>query len=537
MSADILLIHPPAVKPGEPPLGTAVLLASLRKKGVAAEAIDANLEGYLHLLDPGRARAAAGENPSTAVRRGIAHISRSLATLRSAASVAVPARYETAVAHLEAALSPYGEGGERLTLGDYVHPELSEFSPADLERAAAAEGTLFARYFRDELLPKVESVRPRIVALSVNYRHQVLPAFELAGILRRAFPEMKIVAGGGMFTSWREPLLRRGERFSCIDRIVFGPGEEPLYRIAAGEATSPFLEGTEATFLPDFSFASLGDYLSPVPVLPLGLSRGCYWRRCLFCPEAAAPTHSFSVLTPSGVASLLEELSARHGAKHFHLTDNAVPLPLLRELAALDRKLGWHGFVRFEPLLGDPGFVRSLAQGGCRMLQLGLESGSPAVLERLGKGTDLATAGKILENLRQAGVAAYVYVLLGTPGETEKDAEATLSFLERYAGSISFLNLAVMNLPRDSAMLENPARFGIAGAGEIAEAEPLGLYRRFTPVGGWGREAARRFLRRRILSSPAIRDIVKRTPSAFTSNHAFLFGAGAGRGKEPAAAL
>ena len=44
-------------------------------------------------------------------------------------------------------------------------------------------------------------------------------------------------------------------------------------------------EGETVAFRPDYSFASLGDYLSPRPVLQLSASRGCYWRRCLFCPD------------------------------------------------------------------------------------------------------------------------------------------------------------------------------------------------------------------------------------------------------------
>jgi len=60
---DLLLIHPPAARPSGPPLGTAALLSHLRREGAAAEAIDANLEAYLHLLDADRLAASADPNP------------------------------------------------------------------------------------------------------------------------------------------------------------------------------------------------------------------------------------------------------------------------------------------------------------------------------------------------------------------------------------------------------------------------------------------------------------------------------------------
>ena len=62
---DLLLIHPPAARPAEPPLGTAVLLSHLRREGASAEAIDANLEAHLYLLDAERLAAAAGPTPAT----------------------------------------------------------------------------------------------------------------------------------------------------------------------------------------------------------------------------------------------------------------------------------------------------------------------------------------------------------------------------------------------------------------------------------------------------------------------------------------
>jgi len=527
---DVLLLHPPAVKPAEPPLGVAVLLAHLRERGFAAAALDANLSAYLHLLDPGRLSEAAGSAPSTAVHRALRHRASSLDLLRSPAALASFPRYATAVRHLNTALAVWGRvgGNEHLTLGDYDRSDLSPFAPDDLERLAAGGAeSLFTRYFEDVLLPQVEALRPRLISLSINYRHQVLPAFEIAGLLRRKLG-VPVVGGGGIFTSWRQALCRLDLRFSCFSRIVFGPGEGPLTAIAAGQAPAGeyFLEGeSEIGFRPDYSFARFADYLSPVPVLPLSASRGCYWQRCLFCPEAAAPTHPYAGLEPAPFLDLLADSALRHGVRHFHFTDNALPVPVLRRLAAGGAPAGisWHGFVRFEKALLDPELATGLAASGCAMLQLGLESGSQRVLDRLKKGTQLGQVAAILSNLKMAGIASYVYVMLGTPGENGEDAELTLRFLEEHAEGIGFLNLAIMNLPRESDLLADPAA-GIAGSELLGEDEPLGLYRSFAPdAGSWGRREARRFLERRLLASPAIRRILQRTPPLFTSNHAFLF--------------
>lgn len=528
---DILLLHPPAAKAAEPPLGTAVLLGHLRQAGFCADAIDANLDAYLHLLAPQALQQAAGPAPAPGLRRAIRNAPRALQLLRSPAAADSFARYSAAVHHLNQALQAHaGDGGERLTLGDYSHAGLSEFAPEDLARLTAGEvGTLFAPYFRQQLLPRVAALAPRILALSINYRHQILPAFELAGLLRRAFPKLILVGGGGIFSAWRSELRRRNLSFAGFDHLVFGPGEAPLSALAAGGALDYFLEGrSPVAFVPDYSFAPIGAYLSPRPVLQVSASRGCYWRGCLFCPEAATPTHPYSSLAAAEFPQLLRSLRRQYGVEHFHLTDNAIPVPVLKALAtpaASGTGFSWHGFVRFEPALLDERLLAGLAAGGCRLLQLGLESGSQALLDRIGKGTRLEQVSRILANLQRAGIASYVYVMLGVPGETEADAERTLAFLEAHAESIGFLNLAIMNLPRESELLAAPEQAGIAQLSPLPENEPLGLYRGFTPTGGWGRSEARRFLQQRLLASPNIRAIVQRTPPLFTSNHAFLFGA------------
>jgi hypothetical protein len=364
---------------------------------------------------------------------------------------------------------------------------------------------------------------PRLIALSINYRHQVLPAFELARMLRRLLPGVTLVAGGGMLTSWKTALLEGGLPLPPFDHIVFGPGEAALSELALGELAlkksgSPYFleQSTELGFCPDFSGLDPAGYFNPHPVLPITASRGCYWERCLFCPEAVAPTHPFAAAAPAAFPDLLLRLAARWQTRYFHFTDNALPIPLLRALAARQTDLqgfAWYGFARFEPELQEEGLAAGLAKAGCRLLQLGLESGSQKVLDRLGKGTRVETASAILHNLHRAGIATYVYIMLGTPGETEEDRQRTLEFLEEHAATIGFLNLAIMNLPRGSIL---------AGRDVLADAEPFGLYR---PVDDEGdqRRAARRFLKQELLASPVIRAIVQRTPPLFTSDHAFFF--------------
>jgi len=460
------------------------------------------------------------------------NVPRALSFLRSPAAGTSFPRYTAAARHLNTALSAYRgvSARERWTLGDYVNGDLSEFSPLDLSLAASGKaGTVFSGYFRDALLPRVDRMRPRGVAISVNYRHQVLPAFELAGLLRRRLPGVPVYGGGGMFTSWRNALRGMGLAFLPFDRVGFGPGESALAGVAGAASAGGgvfFEEGEAVEFLPDFGFTPLREYLSPEPVLPVAATRGCYWRGCRFCPEAVAPIHPYRATDAGTFPALLRELSDRYGVRRFHLTDNAIPVAILRSMAdggSALRGLSWHGFARFERELLDPGFALSLAEAGCSMLQLGLESGSQPLLDRMRKGTRVSDASAILSNLSRAGIVAYVYVMLGAPGETETDADRTREFLSEHAGEIGFLNLSILNLPREASW-PGLAEGGVPSEGGFqCEDEPLRLYRRVPVSDGWGRAQAKRYLQRRILGDPAIRAIAARTPPWFGDSHAVFF--------------
>ena len=149
------------------------------------------------------------------------------------------------------------------------------------------------------------------------------------------------------------------------------------------------------------------------------------------------------------------------------------------------------------------------------MLKLGLESGDQGVLDRMGKGIDLGIASRVLNNLEQAGIAVYCYLLFGTPGETVVEARRTLEFVARHHSAINFLNLALFNMPLYG---EDAPKYGNMPFYE----GDLSLYTAFRHPGDWDRKEVRRFLENEFKRHPAIAAIVRNDPPHFSSNHAAL---------------
>jgi len=135
------------------------------------------------------------------------------------------------------------------------------------------------------------------------------------------------------------------------------------------------------------------------------------------------------------------------------------------------------------------------------------------VLESLNKGIDLKVVSKVLNTLKETGIAAYVYLLFGTPAENAASAEKTLEFTMAHSHAIDFLNLAVFNLPaysEDAKALDTVEFY----RGDLS------LYKEFVHPKGWNRDKVRQFLAKKFKKPPAIKAILNHDPPFFTSNHA-----------------
>ena len=504
----ILLVHPPTAKACEAPGGQARLAGVLRHHGIACRMWDANVEGQLALLN--RSAADCLKATDTWTRRAARRLVDNLSSLRSWDLYANLDRYKRAAADvnrlLAAAARPFGV---RLSLTDYEADSLSPTRSADLLQAAAApEANPFHGWFRERISEILAETNASHIGFSINYLSQALTAFAMIGLIRREYPLLRIVLGGGLITSWMRTPGWCNPFTDLVDEMISGPGEVPLLALL-GKKTDG---GHER---PDLDGFSPADYLAPGVILPYSASSGCWWGRCSFCPELAEGM-PYRPLPPERVTADLRALTMQMKPALIHLLDNALSPALLKALAADPPGAPWYGFTRVTPHLTDPQFCMQLKESGCVMLKLGLESGDQDVLDTLHKGVELRAFAMALKNLKAAGIAAYVYLLFGTPAESLEAARRTLSFVAAHAAEIGFLNLAIFNLPAHGLEGE-----GLTSA--MSYAGDLSLYRPFVHPLGWNRREVRRFLEKEFKKEPAIAAILRRDPPFYTSSHAPFF--------------
>ncbi len=505
----ILLVHPPVAKPCEPPAGIAKIAGYLRKRsGIRCSMLDANMAGLTYLLR--KERPAADTWTARALRSRSSH----LGTLRDPRTRSHFDRYRRAVHDLNRLLSVSDPSGDHeLSLANFVHRKLSPLRSADLLRMAETpEENLFHAHLQDILDEAMDRHHPSHVGFSLNYLSQALCAFAMIGILKKRYPGIRLILGGGLVTSWMRRPEWKNPFTGLVDHMVEGPGEEKLCAILGAEIEPA---GADVFCPPDYDGLPFDAYLSPGGVLPYSASSGCYWGRCLFCPERAEG-NPYVPVAPRRALREIESLVARFRPALVHLLDNALSPAFLQALIEEPPSAPWYGFVRVTDHLADEDFCMKLKRSGCVLLQIGLESGDQGVLDALQKGIDLSLAKRALGCLKKAGIATYVYLLFGTPQETPEGARKTLELTAAMKECVSFLNVAIFNMPVHGPEAE-ACRTSPFYEGDLS------LYMDFIHPAGWDRKSVRAFLDREFRRHPAIADILRRDPPFFTSNHAPFF--------------
>jgi len=505
-TAKIILIHPPVVKPSEPPAGIAKLSACLKANGVEHGVIDANVEGLLYLLRDAAQKSGDSGRWDIRARK---NLESNLDQLHTPGVFKNKSRYSRAVMDihriLHTAAKPFGV---QLSLSDYEDGRRSPVKSSDLIQAAEQpEANPFYSYFSRRLTQALGE-SPDFIGFSMNFLSQALCTMAMIGFVKKIHPRQKIILGGSLATSWVR-LTGRTDLFSgLVNQLVEGAGEEKLPALLG---IIPHREGPSA----DYDLFEKNRYFSPGFILPYSAAQGCWWRKCSFCPEKAE-ANPYRPLPTSRAAEELDGLARKTQASLIHLLDSSVSPALLEALIEKPPGAPWYGFARVTRHLADEDFCRALKKSGCVMLKLGLESGSRTVLDALSKGIDLDEASAALRTLDKAGIAVYGYFLFGTPSETEADAYQTLDFAVQHSKCIDFLNLAIFNLPANSV----EAKY--LSTQEFYEGD-LSLYRRFHHPAGWQRGDVRSFVEKKFKKHPAVASIVRRTPEFFTSNHAPFF--------------
>lgn len=160
-------------------------------------------------------------------------------------------------------------------------------------------------------------------------------------------------------------------------------------------------------------------------------SRGCPYA-CNFCSR---PIFG-SLYRARSVAGVVAELLAIEGAFHpdrVWFTDDILAIDRDWIVALCDAIRGagldmeYHALCRAD--LMDDEVLAAMRAAGFRQVYYGVESGSQCVLDAMNKRTTVEGLRRASKATRRAGIDQHWFIMLGYPGETRRDVEATIALL------------------------------------------------------------------------------------------------------------
>ena len=260
--------------------------------------------------------------------------------------------------------------------------------------------------------------------------------------------------------------------FGLVPGLSFsvGPRAAPA---ALADLVNRSLNGSKGLFVADStraaSGASLADDTGAGPVGPAPVSSfvtilfGCN-QRCSYCivpavrgreesrdPRAILAEAREEAARGAKDVTLLGQSVMRYGRMDFSWPDDlpspmgfTEPLPRLLELVAREvpaiRRLR---FTSGHPLGVTPELVRAMREipAVCAHLHLPMQSGSDRILKDMRRGYDSARYLEAVRALREGvpDIAITTDVIVGYPGETEEDFEATRRVMEEAAFDNAFV--------------------------------------------------------------------------------------------------
>jgi hypothetical protein len=139
------------------------------------------------------------------------------------------------------------------------------------------------------------------------------------------------------------------------------------------------------------------------------------------------------------VVEELKKLYEKHNYQLFLMSDSLLN-PIIADLAkgviSSGTSIYWDGYLRADKPVCNIDNTMLWRRGGFYRARLGLESGSPRVLQAMGKKIMPDQIKAAVSSLAYAGIKTTTYWVIGYPGETEEDFCQTLELIEELKDDI-----------------------------------------------------------------------------------------------------
>ena len=281
-------------------------------------------------------------------------------------------------------------------------------------------------------------------------------ALRVLRAVKQARPDLPTIAGG-----WHPslfPIETLGE--PSIDITVAGQGErtfaEIVERLASGGTVEGIsgvayrdgntvktnarrgLESLDAFAPPNFDLIPVERYfaLKGQRQLDYITSVGCNFR-CAFCADPFVYGRDWKAVSATQLGEQIEMLWRRYRFTDLNFQDETFFTKRHRVAAICEEflrrglKFSWAGTLRADQGVRLPDEIWQLCvRSGLRRVLVGVETGSRRMMERIQKDTTIDAVLETAAKCRAHGIAVIFSFIVGFPGETPEEVEATLGLIK-----------------------------------------------------------------------------------------------------------
>jgi len=299
----------------------------------------------------------------------------------------------------------------------------------------------------EQLKAAIADWRPDIVGLTA-LTFTMVDVMMTAALVKKIDPDCPVCLGGPHVDIYTQETIR----LKHVDFVITKPGESSFsilvkqlegsrrfdqvpglsYKDENQDVHSNPQTPTTLTLddlpFPDRTLLPFQKYYSIMtanrPVGTMVTAKGCPYM-CVFCSERGSkPTWR------SGRSVAAEMLEAKSiGIKEMFFVDDTfyvkkqASMEISQALIDLHVGMPWGARARVNNL--DQGMLEKFRESGCQRLHIGVEAGTDRVLKILQKNITTDQARRAFKLCRDNGINTMAYFIIGNPGETLEDVQAT----------------------------------------------------------------------------------------------------------------
>lgn len=282
-----------------------------------------------------------------------------------------------------------------------------------------------------DLDKEIKSFAPEFIGMYIHTM-SFYTACKLSEELKKKFPNITLVCGGPHPTVLPETIPPE------FDHVVIGEGEVSLLEIIEGKIQDRLVHGKRTENIDDLPWPDYDRFIDKpynwkfgifenkdlTPVISLNTTRGCPFP-CKFCGVFSISGRSYRTTSPENLFTKILELKEKYGLKGVYFrednfTASSVRLEKVCDMI-IDNNLDikWACESRVKNLSSSQ--IEKMAQSGCCGLYIGVESGSPRMLEYVKKEETVEDFLEKFPILHDHGIRTYTTWMIGLPTETKED--------------------------------------------------------------------------------------------------------------------